>query len=80
MQATKDYALLPSGLPKLLLNLDAGHGGTFSATNGGKYGKAAVAYLEWQYRNNATAKSIILDKNSPASLVKDNWTVESANW
>jgi len=72
--------LLNAGLPKLRANLDTGHGGTFSATNGGKYGKAAVSYLEWQWRNNATAKAVILDSQAAGSLVKDNWVVESANW
>lgn len=80
LQSAKDYALLNAGLPKLRANLDTGHGGTYSATNGGKFGKAAVAYLEWQWRDNATAKATILDPASPKSLVKDNWVVESANW
>jgi hypothetical protein len=75
-QSAKDYALLNAGLPKLRASLDTGHGGTFSATNGGKQGKAAVAYLEWQWRSNATAKSYILN----GGLTKDNWVVESANW
>jgi len=79
-QSAKDYALLNAGLPKLRINLDAGHGGTYQATNGGKFGKAAVAYLEWQWRGNATSKSAIFDPQSAGSLVKDNWTVESANW
>ncbi|KAF2737896.1 hypothetical protein EJ04DRAFT_487543 [Polyplosphaeria fusca] len=78
--SSRDYPLLPSGLPKLLANLDTGHGGTYSATNGGKFGKAAVNYLEWQFRDNATAKAVILDPNSANSLVKDKWTVQSANW
>lgn len=52
-----------------------GHGGTFSATNGGKFGKAAVAYLEWQYRNSTTSKVILLDPASPGSLVSDHWNV-----
>jgi hypothetical protein len=80
VQSAKDYPLLNAGLPKLRLNLDTGHGGTYSATNGGKFGKAAVAYLEWQWRANETAKAVILDPQSKNSLVKDNWTVQSANW
>lgn len=56
--------------------LVTGHGGTWQATNGGKQGKAAVAYLEWQWRNNVTAKAYILN----GGLVKDKWTVEQANW
>ncbi|OAG09242.1 uncharacterized protein CC84DRAFT_1084927 [Paraphaeosphaeria sporulosa] len=78
--SAKDYALLNAGLPKLRVNLDTGHGGTYGATNGGKFGKAAVNYLEWQWRDNATAKAVILDPNSAGSLVKDKWVVESANW
>jgi hypothetical protein len=80
IQSAKDYALLNEGLPKLRANLDTGHGGTFQATNGGKFGKAAVAYLEWQWRNNETSKKVILDPQSEGSLVKDNWVVEHANW
>ncbi|KAF1945088.1 hypothetical protein EJ02DRAFT_397213 [Clathrospora elynae] len=74
--SAKDYALLNAGIPKLRANLDTGHGGTFSAANGGKEGKAAVAYLEWQWRNNETAKAYILN----GGLTKDNWVVEEANW
>jgi hypothetical protein len=63
------------------MNLDTGHSATYAATNGGKFGKAAVAYLNWQWHNNATAKSIIFDKDAPNSLAKDNWFEFSwANW
>jgi hypothetical protein len=62
------------------VNLDTGHSGTYSATNGGKFGKAAVAYLEWQWRGDVKAKAVIMDKSSPGSLVSDNWTVEYKNW
>lgn len=79
-QSKKDYALLNAGLPKLRVNLDSGHSGTYQATNGGKFGKAAVAYLEWQWRGNVTSKAVIFDAQSAGSLVKDNWTVEQANW
>ena len=75
-QSAKDYALLNEGLPKLRSNLDTGHGGTFVATNGGKQGKVAVAYLEWQWRDNATAEAYILD----GGLEGDNWVKEHANW
>ncbi|KAI4642322.1 hypothetical protein J4E93_007469 [Alternaria ventricosa] len=74
--SAKDYALLNTGTPKLRANLDTGHDGTFAATNGGKQGKAAVAYLEWQWRGNATARAYLLD----GGLEKDNWVEEHANW
>jgi len=54
--------------------------GTYYAANGGKFGKAAVAYLEWQFRNNATAKSICLDKGAASSLSADKWDVKYKNW
>jgi hypothetical protein len=78
--AQKDYAQLNSGLPAYKASLETGHGGTYSATNGGKFGKAAVAYLEWQIRGNATAKNILLNPQTPGSLVSDRWTVDYKNW
>ena len=67
-------------MPVYKASLDTGHGGTFGAANGGKQGKAAVAYLEWQFRNNETAKAKLLTPSTPGSLVSDKWTVEYKNW
>jgi len=79
-QAQKDYALLNSGLGAFKASLDTGHGGTYSGTNGGKAGKAAVAYLEWQFRGDAKSKAILLEPTSAGSLVSDKWTVDFKNW
>jgi hypothetical protein len=57
-------------------NLDAGHGGTYFAKNGGKFGKATVALLEWQFRGDEKWKAIALDAKAPGSLVLDNWKIE----
>ncbi|KAL8377423.1 hypothetical protein RB595_008211 [Gaeumannomyces hyphopodioides] len=78
--AEKDYKLLPGGVPAYKASLDTGHGGTFGATNGGKFGKAAVAYLQWQFRKDEKSKQILLDAKTPGSLVTDKWTVEYKNW
>lgn len=78
--AEKDYKLLNAGLPAYKASLDTGHGATWSATNGGKFGKAAVNYFQWQFRNDTTAKTILLDPKSAGSLVSDKWTVEYKNW
>ncbi|KAI1854732.1 hypothetical protein JX265_002369 [Neoarthrinium moseri] len=78
--AEKDYALLNAGLPAYKASLDTGHGGTYGATNGGKFGKAAVAYLQWQYRNDAKSKAVLLDPASQGSLVSDHWNVTYKNW
>lgn len=61
-------------------SLDTGHGGTYEATNGGKFGKAAVAYLEWQFREDAAGEATCKDPDSEGSLASDNWTVEFKNW
>ncbi|KAK3897301.1 hypothetical protein C8A05DRAFT_48033 [Staphylotrichum tortipilum] len=76
----KDYKLLPTGLPAYKASLDTGHGSTFAAANGGKAAKAAVAYLEWQFRNDEAAKKKLLDPASAGSLVSDKWKVEYKNW
>ncbi|KAK1750381.1 hypothetical protein QBC47DRAFT_365272 [Echria macrotheca] len=78
--AEKDYKLLNAGLPAYKASLDTGHGGTYAATNGGKFGKAVVNYLEWQWRGDPKSKAMLLDPNSADSLVKDKWTVEYKNW
>jgi len=78
--AEKDYKLLNAGIPSYKANLDTGHGGTYSATNGGKFGKAVINYLQWQWRNDQTAKAILLDPKASGSLVSDKWTVEYKNW
>lgn len=79
-QSEKDYKLLNAGLPAYKANLDTGHGGTYAATNGGKFGKAAINYLQWQMRDDQKAKAVLLDPASEGSLVKDNWSVEYKNW
>lgn len=79
-QAEKDFQLLPAKLPALKASLDTGHGGTYQATNGGKFGKAAVAYLEWQFRDDPASRDICLDADATNSLVSQNWFVESKNW
>jgi hypothetical protein len=79
-QAEKDYKLLNAGLPTYKASLDTGHGGTYSATNGGKFGKAVVNYLQWQWRGDAAAKAILIDPKSTGSLVSDKWVVEYKNW
>ncbi|KAF2684227.1 hypothetical protein K458DRAFT_303696 [Lentithecium fluviatile CBS 122367] len=73
LNSAKDYALLNAGLPKLRANLDTGHGCTYQATNGGEFCKAAVAYLEWQWRANETVKAVFFKiRSRRGSLVKDN--------
>lgn len=62
-----------------MASLDTGHAGTYSATNGGKFGQAAVAYLQWQFRGNETAKAICENAKVQGSLVSDKWNVTYKN-
>jgi hypothetical protein len=54
--------------------------GTYSAKDAGKFGKAAVAFLEWQFRGNEAAKKKWLNPDADGSFVKDNWNVTSKNF
>ncbi|RDL35871.1 uncharacterized protein BP5553_06483 [Venustampulla echinocandica] len=78
--AEKDYPLTRPGVPAFKANLDAGHYGTFQATNGGKYAKAAVAYLQWQFRHDHASKEICTNPSYPNSLVSQNWEVVFKNY
>jgi hypothetical protein len=80
LQAEKDYKLINAGLPAYKASLDTGHGATYGAKDGGKFGKAAVNYFEWQFRNSTKAKAILLEPTTPGSLVSEKWTVEYKNW
>jgi hypothetical protein len=79
IKAEKDYALLSPGVPAVMVSLDTGHVGTYIAPNGGKFAKAAVAFLEWQFRHNETAKRMFLDSKSPGSLASEKWNVTMKN-
>ena len=61
------------------MSLDTGHVGTFVGPNGGKYATAAVAFLDWHFRRNETAKRRFFDSKSPGSMVSDKWNVTMKN-
>ncbi len=50
-----------------------GHGGTLFDANGGKFGKAGLAWLEYLFKGNTTAGQYIIGK----AYEVDNWTVET---
>jgi hypothetical protein len=54
--------------------------GTYAAPNAGKFGRAGVAFLEWQFRGNEEAKEMFLNPASDSSFVKDNWNVTSKSF
>jgi dienelactone hydrolase len=55
--------------------LPVGHGGTFSAPDGGDWAEVAVKWLDWQLKKNSKAGSLFL--GGDCGLCKDErWTVE----
>jgi hypothetical protein len=52
--------------------------GTYFQTNGGTYGKAAVAWFNWQFKGDAAGKAMFLTPGS--ALTKDGWTITSRNF
>jgi len=75
----KDYTdALPPSIPALLATINSGHMGTYFQANGGTYGKIAVAWLNWQFKNDASAKALLLSPGS--ALTKDGWTIQSRNF
>jgi len=75
----KDYAVLPPNVPALLASINSGHMGTYFQTDGGTYGKAAVAWFNWQFKNDAAGKALFLNPGASA-LTKDGWTIKSRNF
>jgi hypothetical protein len=78
VQGERDYKNLPEGLPALKASLDTGHMGTFFDKQGGKFGKAAVAYFNWVMKGDQKAKAMFMDPQS--DLKKDGWSIEHKNW
>jgi len=74
----KDYQNLPSKIPALVASINTGHMGTYFQANGGTYGKAAVAWFNWQFNNDSASKALFM---SPGSvLTKDGWTIKHRNF
>jgi hypothetical protein len=69
---------MPSKIPLIKLNLDVGHGGTYMEKQGGKFGKAAVNFFNWQMKGDVAAGSLFLAPNS--ALTTDGWKIETKNW
>lgn len=56
----RDYEAL-SGVPKWVGNYPVGHGGTYSDPNGGVFGEAAVNWLSWALKEDASKASWFTD-------------------
>ncbi|KAK3368602.1 hypothetical protein B0H63DRAFT_455366 [Podospora didyma] len=71
--AERDFKALPSATPSWKGNLPLGHGGDLFQANGGKFGRAGIAWLEYIFRGNETAKNYFVADGYKA----DGWQVEA---
>jgi hypothetical protein len=71
-QGERDYNLVPASTPKWKGNLNVGHGGTYTEPNGGKFGKAAVNWLAFVLRGDASAASFFTQNGARS----DGWDVQ----
>jgi hypothetical protein len=62
-------------VPAIAINLPVGHGGTYLQPNGGEFSVAALAWLDWQLKNNVQASKMFLGKK-PGILNRKDWTIE----
>jgi hypothetical protein len=67
---------MPSKIPVVKASLNVGHMATYGDANGGKFGKAAVAFFDWLLKGNQTAAKLFLDPES-SSLTKEGWNIQS---
>ena len=72
-QGERDFKALPAATASWKGNLPVGHGGTLFDANGGKFGRAGLAWLEYLFKGNTTAGQYIIGDGYKA----DNWTVET---
>lgn len=69
-----DFARIDK-VPVAMANLDVGHGGTYSQTNGGEFGRVAVAWLQWRLKGDETAGKMFVGPS--CGLCKDtDWKFE----
>ena len=75
--ATDDYAALASR-PVFLASQDVGHGGTFAQPNGGDGARVAVAWLDWQLKDDADAAELFTGPDC-GLCASPEWTVMRRN-
>ena len=76
--AMDDYSRV-NHVPIVMANHDVGHGGTYRQPHGGQFTRVALAWLNWQLKNEANAGHQFLDANS--DLRQDTkWTIEAKNF
>ncbi len=75
----RDFETMPERIPVFYgVYPSVGHGGTYSQDNGGPFGVTAVAWLNWQLKNDTSAKGKGYFIGSGCGLCGDsNWQIQS---
>ena len=64
-----------SHVPAYAANYPVGHGGTYREAHGGEFTVVALAWLNWELKNDRQAAAMFQGAN-PALLQRDKWTLE----
>jgi len=65
-------------IPAFMANMDVGHGGTYARPHGGEFAKVAIAWFQWQLKDDAEAAKMF--SGDPCGLSKvTGWKVEKKN-
>ena len=64
-----------SHVPAYAANYPVGHGGTYREPHGGEFTVVALAWLNWQLKNDQQAAGLFRG-SAPALLKRDKWTLE----
>ncbi len=66
-------------IPIVMTNFDVGHGGTYARPHGGEFTPVALAWLDWQLKEQSEKSKVFLGEDS--KLAKDaDWTIEAKNF
>lgn len=55
IQGERDYNNMAAGVPVWKGNINVGHGGTLGDANGGRFGKAILAWMQWTLKGDMSA-------------------------
>ncbi len=62
-----------------MTNFDVGHAGTYGRPHGGEFTPVALAWLDWQLKDDSEKSKMFLGADS--TLAKDpQWTIEAKNF
>jgi hypothetical protein len=75
---TDDFSRVTK-VPTVMISQEVGHGGTYSQPHGGTFAVAALAWLNWQLKDDMNSSKMIIGND--CGLCKDPlWTIKTKNF